>query len=74
LFDDMGLMYEQWFPAAQQAGRTLLLVAWNKDAISDARLAKHVGGLGPIREGVVMRNGGMVRRYYYRVAHEYRAT
>jgi dolichol-phosphate mannosyltransferase len=74
LFDDMGLMYEQWFPSALQAGRTLVLVAWDSAAISDARLAKHVVSLEPIRQGAVMRQGSMVRRYYYRVAHGYRAT
>jgi len=72
LFGDVGLMYEQWFPPAREAGRTLVLVAWNEDAISDARLAKYVGGLGPIRRGVLARDGSIVRRYYYRVAHEYR--
>jgi dolichol-phosphate mannosyltransferase len=74
LFDDMGLMYEQWFPASRQGGRTLVLVAWNSDAISDARLAKHVADLGPVRQGVLTRNGSVVRRYFYRVVHGYRAT
>jgi dolichol-phosphate mannosyltransferase len=72
LFDDMGLMYEQWFPAQQQTGRTLVLVAWDVDALSDARLAKHVAALDPIHEGTLTRNGRLVRHYYFRVVHGYR--
>ena len=72
LFDDMGLMYEQWFPVDRQTGRTLVLVAWDMEALSDARLAKHVGAMEPIMEGAVMRNGILLRHYYYRVAHGYR--
>jgi dolichol-phosphate mannosyltransferase len=72
LFDDMGLMYELWFPPHEQVGRTLLLVAWKPDALAAAHLEKHVDGLEPIREGVLVRKGSTVRRYYYRVAHGYR--
>jgi dolichol-phosphate mannosyltransferase len=72
LFDAMGLMYEQWFPAERQAGRTLLLVAWDSHDLAAARLEKYVDGLEPIGEGVLLRNGSVVRRYYFRVAHGYR--
>jgi dolichol-phosphate mannosyltransferase len=71
LFDDMGLMYEQWFPVDHQTGRTLVLVAWNADALSAVRLTKHVASQEPIGEGAVMRNGVLLRRYYYRVVHGY---
>jgi dolichol-phosphate mannosyltransferase len=72
LFNDMGLMYEQWFPAPLQAGRTLLLVAWDRETLAAPRLERYVGALDPIREGVLVRNGDIVRRYYFRVAHDYR--
>jgi dolichol-phosphate mannosyltransferase len=71
LFGDMGLMYERWFPAAAQAGRTLLLVAWNRDTLEDPRLARQVDRLDPLQQGVLMRNERTVRTYYYRVAHGY---
>jgi len=72
LFGDMGLMYEQWCPAAAQVGRTLLLVAWDAPALADARLAGQVASLDAIHQGTLLRNGHTVRHYYYRVAHGYR--
>jgi hypothetical protein len=35
-------------------------------------LQKHVDRLEPIQEGVLVRDGRIVRRYFYRVAHGYR--
>lgn len=72
LFGNMGLMYEQWFPAQLQAGRTLLLVAWDAEELAAGRLQGHVDEMDPVREGVLVRNGKVVRRYYVRVAHGYR--
>jgi dolichol-phosphate mannosyltransferase len=72
LFDDVGLMYERWFPTNQQVGRSLLLVAWDPDQLAAAHLQKHVDRLEPIQEGVLVRDGRVVRRYFYRVAHGYR--
>jgi dolichol-phosphate mannosyltransferase len=72
LFDDVGLMYERWFPVNQQLERTLLLVAWDPDQLAAAHLQKHVDRLEPVQEGVLVRDGRIVRRYFYRVAHGYR--
>jgi dolichol-phosphate mannosyltransferase len=72
LFGGMGLMYERWFPAERQAGRTLLLVGWDAADLAAADLQSHVSGLEPLQEGTLVRDGRVVRRYYYRVAHGYR--
>jgi dolichol-phosphate mannosyltransferase len=72
LFDDVGLMYEQWFPVNLQTGRTLLLVAWDPGQLAAAHLENRVDELEPIQEGLLVRDGRTVRRYYYRVAHGYR--
>jgi len=72
LFGGMGLMYERWFPAQRQAGRTLLLVGWDAADLAAADLQSHVSGLEPLQEGTLVRDGRVVRRYYYRVAHGYR--
>lgn len=72
LFGDMGLMYERWFPAAQQAGHDLLLVAWDRDALADAHLQDRVAALQAIHEGVLVRDGKEVRRYYYRFGSDYK--
>jgi dolichol-phosphate mannosyltransferase len=71
LFDDVGLMYEQWFPLNLQTGRTLLLVAWDPGQLAAAHLGNRVEELDPIREGTLVRDGRTVRRYFYRVAHGY---
>jgi dolichol-phosphate mannosyltransferase len=72
LFGGMGLMYERWFPAERQAGSTLLLVGWDAADLAAADLQSHVSGLEPLQEGTLVRDGRVVRRYYYRVAHGYR--
>ncbi len=72
LFGEVGLMYEQWCPAAGQSGRTLLVVAWDAAALSNARLQKHADRLDAMQTGTLMRNGAAVRTYFYRVLHGYR--
>ncbi len=74
LFGQVGLMYERWFPLNQQAGRTLLLVAWDRGDLASERLAPSVERLGPLEEGVIMRDNRVVRYYYYRLAEGYRAS
>ena len=71
LFGDRGLMYERWFPVERQVGRTLLLVALDAASLADAHLQPYVSGLDPVHEGTLSRDGAVVRRYYYRVAHGY---
>jgi dolichol-phosphate mannosyltransferase len=72
LFGQMGLMYERWFPPAAEIGRTLLLVAWNRDELAGEHLQPSVERLEPISEGIVMRDDETVRHYYYRLAYGYR--
>ena len=72
LFDDVGLMYEQWFPVELQTGRTLLLVSWDPANLAATHLENRVDGLESVREGVLTRDGSVVRRYYYRIAHDYK--
>ncbi|MEA3106984.1 MAG: dolichol-phosphate mannosyltransferase [Gammaproteobacteria bacterium] len=72
LFGNMGLMYERWFPVERQTGRTLLLLGWDAGDLAAAHLQGHVSGLEPVQEGTLVRDGRVVRRYYYRIAHGYR--
>jgi dolichol-phosphate mannosyltransferase len=72
LFGEMGLMYARWFPPAREQGRTLLLVAFDPGDLDSARLAAHVASLEPIHAGSLLRDGHIVRRYYYRIAQGYR--
>jgi dolichol-phosphate mannosyltransferase len=72
LFGGMGLMYERWFPVEHQTGRTLLLLGWDARDLAAVQLQSHVRGLEPLQEGTLVRDGRVVRRYYYRVVHGYR--
>jgi dolichol-phosphate mannosyltransferase len=72
LFGQVGLMYERWFPLARQQGRTLLLVAWNREDLADERVKPNIERLDPIKDGVLTRGKDVIRHYYYRVAYGYR--
>ena len=72
LFGKIGLMYEKWFPLEPQIGRTLLLVAWDRDDLAAARVQASVERLEPIQIGVLTHDNHVIRPYYYRVAHGYR--
>jgi dolichol-phosphate mannosyltransferase len=74
LFGGVGLMYERWFPAAAQAGRTLLLVGFKPEDLSAKAVDSRARRLGPIQEGVLSRDGRTIRRYYYRIAYDYRGA
>jgi dolichol-phosphate mannosyltransferase len=71
LFGQIGLMYERWFPAAEQSGRDLLLVSWNQADLSQSTLSDYVERLDPIQQGLIRRGGEIVRPFYYRLAHVY---
>jgi dolichol-phosphate mannosyltransferase len=72
LFGGRGLMYESWFPAESQQGRTLLLVAWDRQELAGPYVESRVERLGPLQQGVLRRDGAVVRHYYYRIAQGYR--
>ena len=42
------------------------------DQLAAAHLEQYAEGLEPVQEGALVREGRMVRRYFYRVAHGYR--
>ena len=65
-------MYERWSPAASQVGRTLLLIGFKPEDLTGRAVEARAQGLGPVREGVLARDGRMIRRYYYRIAYAYR--
>ena len=74
LFDGVGLMYERWTPPAAEAGRDLLLVAWDAGELRDAIVEPRAERVGPIQEETLMRDGVFVRHYYHRMAYNYRSA
>jgi dolichol-phosphate mannosyltransferase len=74
LFDGLGLMYGQWTPAARQNGRTLLLVGWDPRDLTGGGIESRADRLGPVESGELMRDGRLIRRYYYRLVYNYSAV
>jgi dolichol-phosphate mannosyltransferase len=73
LFDGLGLMYERWTPRQLQEGRNLLLVAWDARELSGPTIETHAERFGPIEEETLTRGARVVRRYYHRLAYNYRS-
>ncbi|HCX34675.1 MAG TPA: hypothetical protein DHV08_14750 [Rhodocyclaceae bacterium] len=71
LFGAVGLMYELWFPAARQEGRTMLLVAANAARLDSDAVRGRVRELGDIHALSVVKNGRLAGRYHYRLVSGY---
>ena len=74
LFERTALMYARWVPTNLQVGRTLLLVAWEEQDLTNQCVEARAEHLGPLQSRVLMRDGMVVRRYYYRAAYGYRSS
>jgi dolichol-phosphate mannosyltransferase len=72
LFGGMGLMYERWTPPEHEDGHTLLLVAWDAGDLTGSAVESHAERWGPVEEDVLSRGGRVIRRFYHRVAYNYR--
>jgi dolichol-phosphate mannosyltransferase len=73
LFCGVGLMYERWFPPKAQEGRDMLLIGFKREDLRGPEVESRAQEWGPLQDGALMRDGRMIRRYYYRFAHHYRA-
>lgn len=73
LFGGDSLMYHFWFPAKNQEGRLMILVARYKDDLTNAHILSHVQEIEPIREIEIRKNGIFVGRYFYTVTKGYRS-
>ena len=71
LLGGVGLMYERWFPSRSQEGRTLLLIGFKPEDLVGPDIESRARRLGPLEDGVLTRDGRMIRRYYYRLAYDY---
>jgi hypothetical protein len=66
-------MFALWSPAKLQEGRTLLLVAWDPQDLSNKYVESHAERLGPVEDDVLLVDGQVVRHYYHRIAYNYRS-
>jgi dolichol-phosphate mannosyltransferase len=74
LFGWTGLMYTRWVPIDLQNGRTLLLVTWKPEDLTDSCVESRAERLGPLKVGVLRRDSAVIRLYYYRFAYGYRSS
>ena len=72
LLGGTGLMYERWFPPGTASKRYLLLIGFKPEDVSGPAVDSRLRGLGPVAEGVLTRDGRIIRRYYYRIAFDFR--
>jgi len=72
LFGGIGLMYARWTPAELQKGKTLLLIGWDARDLTGKNIESRAERLGPVQDGVLRRDGSVIRHYAYRVAYGYR--
>ena len=71
LFERHSLMYEYWFPCAEQDGKNLLLVAKNKSDLHHRLVIAHVASVGEIKQIALVKNGQPITSYYYALAYGY---
>jgi hypothetical protein len=77
-FTGNSLMFNYWDPPGQFRGRTLVMVARNREALATDLLAPHFGELDATIHTLRMANtgpGGDGRRiadYFYRIGYDYR--
>jgi dolichol-phosphate mannosyltransferase len=71
LFDLDSVMFEYWYPPQQQRGKTMVLVGFDRRAMSKPPVLESLSRLRPIRQHVVKRNGVVVGQYLYRIGYDY---
>jgi len=71
LFASVGLMYEFWFPLAQQHGKSMLLVSNDRANLQTDRVLERVKTAGEVHEINISKNGQSSGHYYYRLVRGY---
>ncbi len=74
LFGSIGLMYEFWFPAAAQNGKTMLLIGEKRDDLNSEFVLSRAKPVDEIKEISSYKNGQKTGTYYYRLVKNYRAN
>jgi dolichol-phosphate mannosyltransferase len=71
LFGGASLMYEFWFPANEQSGKTMLLVSEKMDDLNSERVLSRTKPIDGIKMLVTQKNGMQTGTYYYRLVEKY---
>ena len=71
LFGVGALMYEFWFPSAEQTGKTMLLVGEKIDELNSEIVLSRSTPIGEIKTISTWKNGKQTGTYYYRLVSNY---
>ena len=72
LFGVGALMYEFWFPTAEQNGKTMLLVSEKMDELNNPIVLARTIPIGEIKTLTIWKNGKQTGTYYIRLVGNYR--
>jgi dolichol-phosphate mannosyltransferase len=73
LFGLESLMYDYWFPAAKQNGRTMILFGLEPYQLRNAAALRHFRQVGPIKSETIRKGQREVGVLYYRVGYDYQS-
>jgi hypothetical protein len=66
-------MYDYWFPAGQQNGRTMILFGLKPYQLRDEAVLRHFRQIGPIKSETIRKGRRKIGAFYYRVGYDYRS-
>ncbi len=72
LFGGRGLMWEYWFPSSAEVGRTMVMIDFRHDTLSNPLLARYFSRTSDVFRESIERNGDTVGYFYWRVGYDYR--
>jgi dolichol-phosphate mannosyltransferase len=72
LFGRKSLMWSYWYPVSGASDKTIILIDYHADSLSDDKLTKYFERMGPIGHRDARKNGRLAGRLYYRVGYGYR--
>ena len=72
LFGESSLMYDYWFPPAEQTGKNVIVIGRNEGQVTNGAVTGHFKTLSPVSEIPIKLNGVNIGRFFYRVGYDYK--
>jgi len=73
LFGENSLMWAFWKPIRAAQGKLVLMVSFRQEDLQSPVLAKYFERVGPVLQQRIVKHGGTVGQFFYRVGYGYRA-
>jgi dolichol-phosphate mannosyltransferase len=67
------LMYDYWFPAEKQTGRTIVMVSFNAAQLETPAVISRFKEVGQVKSESVVRDGDVLGQFFYRTGYDYRS-